>query len=98
MNKLGFTLIELLVATAIAAMLSAALFTSIFQINRVTTVIDDFTDETLKAGIIHSQIEHDVVGSFIPVAAKVEDQISTSTTEQKQPDKKSADQGVKQNA
>lgn len=68
--KQGFILIEVLLAAVIAAMIGAALFTSLYQITRFTTVVDNYADVWTKASIAHRQMEKDLLGVFIPVAAE----------------------------
>lgn len=67
--KLGFALVELLIATVIAALISVALFVAFDQINRYVVVVDDFTDTSLRDATLHQQIEKDLSGVFVPVAA-----------------------------
>lgn len=80
--KQGFALIEVLIAAAISTMIGAALFTSLYQITRFTTIVDNYADVWTKASIVHRQMEKDLLGTFIPVAAE------------KAPEKKKEDAGT----
>ncbi|MCX5922848.1 MAG: prepilin-type N-terminal cleavage/methylation domain-containing protein [Candidatus Dependentiae bacterium] len=75
--KSGFTLIEILISMAIASMISVMLFMSFGQIGSYVHVVDDYVDVSVKAAIVHQQLEKDLMGVFIPIAA--EDQKKTST-------------------
>lgn len=68
----GFMLLELLVATVIAALIGTALFTSFGLINRYVVAVDDYTDETIRLATMYQQLEKDLSGAFIPVAARLE--------------------------
>lgn len=67
--KSGFAIIELLIATAISVMLGAALFYSFNIINKYVVVVDEYTDKNLKIATMHQQLEKDLLGTFVPVAA-----------------------------
>jgi hypothetical protein len=68
--KQGFILIEVLIAAAIASIIGVALFTSLYQINRLSVVVDNYADVWTKAAIAHRQLEKDILGIFIPIAAQ----------------------------
>lgn len=68
--KNGFILIEVLLAAAISTLIGAALFTSLYQVTRFTTIVDNYADVWTKAAIAHRQLERDLLGVFIPVAAQ----------------------------
>lgn len=67
--KNGFILIEVLLAAVIASLIGVALFTSLYQITRLATVVDNYADVWTKASIAHRQLEKDLLGVFIPIAA-----------------------------
>ncbi len=65
----GFTLLEVLIATAIASLLTTALFFSYDQINNVVRYVTDTTDLYESAILVEQQISKDISGAFIPVQA-----------------------------
>lgn len=67
--KQGFTLLEVLIATAIASMLTTAIFFSYNQINKAVRSITNVTDLYETAILIEQQITKDITGAFIPVQA-----------------------------
>lgn len=67
--KAGFSLIELLLATAVASLLSVALFTSFYQTHRVVDATDNTIDVYSKAALLQYQLEKDFSGTFIPTQA-----------------------------
>ncbi|BDC34077.1 hypothetical protein Noda2021_00350 [Candidatus Dependentiae bacterium Noda2021] len=92
--KSGFTLLEFLLATALAAMLSVFLLSSLWSINRYVYMIDDLTSLDEKAALLNTQLERSLSGAFIPVQAVNEQQpqpespSEKSTTSPSAPEKK----------
>lgn len=97
--KQGFVLIEVLLAAAIATVIGAALFTSLYQINRFTTIVDYYADVWTKASIVHRQIEKDLLGVFIPIAAEKpsdkKEGKEPGSSDKKNQEKKELDQSAK---
>ncbi len=65
--KPGFILMEILIAMVIAAIVGAALFSTFYQTNRVSVVINNVVDLSTKAALVQNQLEKDLAGVFIPV-------------------------------
>ncbi len=68
--KYGFILIELLIATLIASMIGIILMSALYQSNRFQQTIDNAIDLYSRAMLVHNQIEHDVMGAFVPIEAE----------------------------
>ena len=71
MKQKGFTLIEILVAFAIGTMLAGILFTSFFQSNQASQIIDNVIDSNITAATLIHQITKDVSGAFVPVSVQL---------------------------
>jgi prepilin-type N-terminal cleavage/methylation domain-containing protein len=67
--KDGFALIEVLLASLISSILGVILFTAYYQSNKVTMAIDNFIDVYSKEALLQTQLERDIIGSFIPQQA-----------------------------
>ncbi len=84
--KNGFILIEILLASALAAIIGSILVTVLWQSYRAQAAIDNFADVYGKASILGNQLEHDIMGAFIPVQADL--QPTTTVAPPKQPEAK----------
>lgn len=91
--KSGFTLLEFLLATALAAMLSVFLLSSLWSINRYVYLIDDLTGLDEKAALINTQLERSLSGAFIPVQA-VDDQQQEAAPQAEAPNPKAPQPNV----
>lgn len=76
----GFTLIEVMIASFMAALISAALFMTITQMNRVQETLHGVSSIYGRCAILKNQLEHDIMGAFIPTQVDV----VQTTTQQNQ--------------
>ena len=65
--KPGFILMEILIAMLVAAIVASALFSSFYQTNRFSVVVNNVVDLSTKAALVQNQLEKDLAGVFIPV-------------------------------
>jgi prepilin-type N-terminal cleavage/methylation domain-containing protein len=89
--KHGFTLIEVLIATAIASILTVALFFSFNQINDSVRKTSDTVDVIDAALLVDHILFKDISGSFIPVQAIPPKEKKKQPNEGKKPEAKPAD-------
>lgn len=66
--KTGFALIEVIIATAIASMLSVALFLSWGQVQRVVVRADDIMNYFDRMMLLQTQFERDFTGMCLPIS------------------------------
>lgn len=66
--KTGFALIEVIIATAIASMLSVALFLSWGQVQRVVVKADDIMSYFDRMMLAQTQFERDFMGMCLPLS------------------------------
>jgi hypothetical protein len=83
--KQGFVIIEILLAATIATMIGGMLFLSLYQITQVATVVENYADVFTRASILRRQLEKDITGTFIPVAAEKMEEKKTQDTKQAGP-------------
>ncbi len=74
----GFTIIEVLIATAIASLISVALFSALLQTMHYQRTTDTLVDVHTRAAIFQNQFEQDLMGFFVP--AEAYELVSTKTT------------------
>ena len=67
MKSQGFTLIEVLIAAAIGLLLSVAITTVLFQINRIQPAVDKFTYPYMAAEFAHHYMLRDLIGAQVPL-------------------------------
>ena len=66
MKRTGFTLLELVIAMAISSILAIALFTSFYQINRSSRLVEQTISIDMRASILENLLEKDISGVFVP--------------------------------
>lgn len=85
--KRGFILIEVLIAAAIASIIGAALFASLYQVTRIASVVDNYASVWTRAAIMHRQMERDLLGTFIPLAAEKKEEKKEQSQEKQAQEK-----------
>ncbi len=68
--KKGFILLEVLIASAIGAIISGMLVSSLFQAYRFRRTVDNLATLSLRIATVQRQFERDLAGAFIPVEAQ----------------------------
>jgi len=66
MKTPGFTLLELIIAMAISSMLAIALFSSFYQINKTSALVEQTISIDMRAAILQNLLEKDISGVFVP--------------------------------
>lgn len=87
--KSGYILLEVIIASAIAAMLSTILLTSMTQLNRSTMAAYSMMSLDTRAMLFFKQLEHDISTAFIPKTKKEQEKkpapaVASPTSKQQQ--------------
>jgi type II secretory pathway pseudopilin PulG len=69
----GFILIEMLVATAIASVISAALFAAYSQLNRTRAALENSMNYHKRLVLLKEQLSQDIAGACLPTIREVSD-------------------------
>lgn len=78
--KSGYVLLEVIIASAIAAMLSTILLTSMTQLTRSTTAAYSLMSVDMRLMLFFKQFEHDISTAFVPLVKKEREEAQAAST------------------